>query len=118
MEEMNKEVIDVIDTQEEIAEDILDTENTAEEVETEETSGYSVVEKIIGTIVTAGVTYVVYRIGKKVVLKVQSKTEKAPKKHFQMPFEFKWKGFFKEEPYVDKKTDDVKDNKDNSTEEA
>lgn len=123
MEEMNTEVIDTQDEiVDEVTDEVLNTENETEDVQVEEASGHSVVEKVIATIVTAGVTYIVYRIGKKVVLKVQGKTEEPkPKKSLQMPFEFKWKGFFKEEPNdptkVEHQTEVVED-KDNSTKEA
>ena len=109
MEEMEAKVIDAIDT-EEVKDDILDTANEAEEAATEATeptagTGHSVAEQFVGTIVIAGVTYLAYKVGKMIVLKVKEKVDakeevKKPKKHLQMPFEFKWRGFFKEEPVV------------------
>lgn len=108
MEEMEAKVIDAIDT-EEVKDDILDTANEAEEAATEATeptasTGHSVAEQFVGTIVIAGVTYLAYKVGKMIVLKVKEKVDvkevKKHKKHLQMPFEFKWRGFFKEEPVV------------------
>ena len=109
MEEMEAKVIDAIDT-EEVKDDILDTANEAEEAATEATeptadTGHSVAEQFVGTIAIAGVTYLAYKVGKMIVLKVKEKVDakeevKKPKKHLQMPFEFKWRGFFKEEPVV------------------
>jgi hypothetical protein len=107
------ETIEVIDTEEELEnEEVLDTTDENEEVEDEETEEeesekvpYGATEILIGTMVIGGITYLIYRVGSKVVCKVKEKlgktSQKKEKKHLQMPFEFKWKGLFKkEEPEV------------------